>query len=89
MGTIFYKGNAYGGGSGGGGGSSYTDLTGTLLAGNTIVTITDAVITTTATFDFYTDTYGVNPIDISVSTGSITLTFEEQESDVIVKVRVS
>lgn len=73
----------------GGGGGSYTDVTGTLLAGNTTVTITDSVITTTATFDFYTDTYGVNPTNISVSTGSITLTFEEQASDVIVKVRVS
>ena len=36
-----------------------------------------------------TNTYGVNPTDINVITGSITLTFEEQASDVIVKVRVS
>jgi len=87
MGTIFYKDIAYGGG--GSGGSSYMDVTGTLTAGNTTVTIANEAITTTATFDFYTDTYGINPIDISVSTGSITLTFEEQESDVIVKVRIS
>lgn len=87
MGTIFYKDIAYGGG--GSGGSLYTDITGTLTAGNTTVTIANEAITTTATYDFYTDTYGVNPIDVSVSTGSITLTFEEQVSDVTVKVRIS
>ena len=73
----------------GGGGGGFTDITGTLTAGNTTVTLTDPAIVTTATFDFYTDTYGVNPTDINVITGSITLTFEEQASDVIVKVRVS
>ena len=73
----------------GGGGGSYTEVTGTLLAGNTTVTITDSAITPTATYDFYTDVYGINPTNVNILTGSITLTFEEQSSDVLVKVRVS
>ena len=73
----------------GGGGGGYTEVVGTLLAGNTTVTLSDNAITPTATYDFYTDVYGVNPTNVSISVGSITLTFEEQSSDVIVKVRVS
>lgn len=63
-------------------------LTGTLTAGQTSLTLQDAAITTGSSFDFYTDTFGVNPTGVSVSTGSITLTFSEQASDVGVKVRV-
>ena len=64
-------------------------LTDTLEAGETSLTLTDASITTSSTFDFYTDVYGVNPTAVSVSTGSIILTFEEQSADIGVKVRVS
>ena len=64
-------------------------LTGTLAAGATLLTLNDAAILTTSTFDFYTDTFGVNPIAVSVSTGSLVLTFEIQENAVGVKVRVS
>lgn len=70
------------------GGASYTDVTGTLLAGSTSITLSDASIDSTKTFDFYTDTFGVNPTAVSVSSGSITLTFEAQSSAVDVKVRV-
>lgn len=73
---------------GGGGGVSYTDVTGTLTAGSTSVTLSDASITTTSTLDFYTDAFGVNPTNVSVSTGSVTLTFEAQQSNLSVKVRV-
>ena len=73
---------------GGGGGASYTDVTGTLTAGSTSLTLSDASITTSSTLDFYTDVYGVNPTGVAVSTGSVTLTFEAQLSDVAVKVRV-
>lgn len=65
-----------------------TVLTDTLEAGETQLTLTDAAITTDSTFDFYTDTYGVNPVAVTVSTGTITLTFEEQASDIEVKVVV-
>lgn len=73
----------------GGGGSSWTDLTDTLTVGSTSVTISDSAILTTSTIDIYTDTFGVNPTNVVVTTGSITLTFEVQQSDVVVKVRVS
>lgn len=81
MGQIYINEESYGG-------ESFTDLTATLTAGNTSITISDAVITTTATYDFYADVFGVSPTAISVSEGSITLTFEAQQSDVVVKVRV-
>ena len=67
----------------------FTDLTGTLTAGNTSITLSDASITSSSTIDYYTDYFGVNPVGVSVSTGSITLTFEAQDIDLGVKVRVS
>ncbi len=70
------------------GGASFTDVTGTLSAGSTTLTLQDASITTSSTLDFYTDAYGVNPTAVSVSTGSVTLTFEAQQTNIAVKVRV-
>ena len=67
---------------------SFTDLTRTLTAGSTSLTISDASITTSSTIDYYTDVYGVNPTDATVVNGSITLTFDAQSSDIHVKVRV-
>ena len=63
-----------------------TTLTGTLLTGSTTLTLSDASILTTSTVDIYTDTWGVNPTDVTLSTGSITLTFDAQASDIAVKV---
>ena len=73
----------------GGGGSSCTDLIGTLLAGQTSLTIQNASITTSSTIDYYTDVFGVSPTDVVVTSGQIVLTFEAQSSDLGVKVRVS
>ena len=73
---------------GGGGGASYTDVTGTLTAGSTSLTLSDASITNNSTLDFYTSVYGVNPTSVSISTGSVTLTFEAQLTNINVKVRV-
>jgi len=73
---------------GGGGGASYTDVTGTLTAGSTSLTLSDASITSSSTLDFYTSVYGVNPTAVSISTGSVTLTFEAQLTNINVKVRV-
>lgn len=70
-------------------GGGYTELSGTLVAGNTSVTLSDASITTSSVIDYYTSVFGVNPIAATVSTGSITLTFEAQAVDVGVVVRVS
>ena len=67
----------------------FTDISGTLTAGNTSITLSSAKITTNSTIDFYTDKYGVNPTNVTVTNGSITLTFEAQASNLGVKVRVS
>ena len=66
-----------------------TFVTGTLTAGSTSLTLSDASITTSSTFDIYTDTFGIQPVSAVVATGSITLTFLAQPSDITVKVRVS
>lgn len=70
-------------------GVSYIDVVGTLAAGSTSITLSNASITANSTIDLYTDTYGVNPSAISVAAGSITLTFAAQQAAVNVKVRVS
>lgn len=70
------------------GGAGYTEATATLAAGATTVTIQNAAITTSSTLDFYTDVFGVNPTNVAVSAGEVTLTFEAQQSAVGVKVRI-
>lgn len=69
----------------------WTDLTATLTAGQTSLVFSNAVITTSSTIDVYVDDsfYGVNPTAITLATGSVTLTFASQASDMPVKVRVS
>jgi len=75
--------------SGGGSSVSWKDITGTLTAGQTSIILSDSSITTNSTIEPFTDKFGVNPTSISVSTGSVTLTFESQSSNLGVKVRVS
>lgn len=60
-------------------------LSGTLLAGNTSITLSDASITASSMIDVYTDT-GIGYESITASTGSVTITFEAQASDMGVKV---
>lgn len=67
----------------------YVELNGTLTAGATTVTLSNSEIRTTSTVDIYTDVYGVNPTAVAVSNGSMTLTFEAQQSAINVKVRVT
>lgn len=64
------------------------EVTGTLLAGQTSLTLSDASILTTSDLDIYTDTWGVSPETVVASTGSVTLTFEALDSDLAVKVKV-
>ena len=64
-------------------------VSGTLTAGSTSLVLSDASILTTSTIDIYVDTYGIQPTNAVVATGSITLTFLAQASDLSVKVRVS
>lgn len=63
-----------------------TILTDTLTAGNTTLTFTDSSILTSSLIDVYTDTFGVNPTNMTSSTGELILTFPAQTDDVDVKV---
>lgn len=66
------------------------EVTGTLLAGNTSLTISNAAITTASTIQVFTDPPEIpRSAPMSVSTGSVTLTFEAQLSDVAVKLVIS
>ena len=64
-------------------------LTGTLTAGATSITLSDASITATSTIEVYTDIFGAWLENMVVSTGSVVLTFEAQSANMAVKVRVS
>lgn len=63
---------------------------GTLSIGATSVTLnfTDVVIGATSLIDVYTDTFGVNPTNVTYTTTSVTLTFEAQSAAVNVAVKV-
>lgn len=63
-------------------------LTGTLNAGSTTITLSDAAINANSSFDFYTSVYGIAPTAVSVSAGEIELTFEAQSVNLGVKVVV-
>ncbi|MDE5818047.1 MAG: hypothetical protein K2I07_01830 [Lachnospiraceae bacterium] len=65
-----------------------TTLTGTLLAGKTMLTFTSAAITDDSMIHVYTDQYGVSPSAMVYSDGRLTLTFDAQSADIQVKVRV-
>lgn len=64
-------------------------VTGTLTAGSTSITLSDPAITTSSRFDFYSDNIELYPsAQPTVSSGSISLTYEAQASDAIVGVEV-
>lgn len=70
--------------------SSTTEVQrGTLEAGQTSVALTFATQTIGANtlLDVYTDTFGVNPSNVSVSGQVVTLTFEAQAANVVVAVK--
>lgn len=73
---------------GGGGGSSGTVATGTLVAGETEVTITNNAITSTARIDCYTEDVfiPIEYIEVDATNHTITLTYPVQESNVNVAV---
>ena len=63
-------------------------VSGTLTTGSTTLTLSNASITTASEVDVWVDTFGVNPTDVVVASGSVTLTFDALEADLGVKVRV-
>ena len=65
-----------------------TDITGTLAAGATSITLSDSSITTSSTIEVF-DSLDIPYNTKILSTGSITLTFDAQQTAMDVKVRVS
>ena len=64
-------------------------VSGTLAIGETSLTITSDIITKESLIDIYTSIYGVNPITVTVSSGSVEMTFPAQTVALYVKVRCS
>ena len=60
----------------------------TLSVGSTTLTFTDASITTDSTILIRASVYGIAPTAVTVSTGSVVLTFDAQESAVSVYIIV-
>lgn len=67
---------------------SYVDLTDILTAGNTSLTIQSPYITTSGTYDIYTDPQVPHNSEV-VTNGQIVITFDAQSSDLAVKVRIT
>lgn len=76
-------------GGGGGGSAEWTDVVGTLEAGDTEIVLTSSKIKTTSAVFPWTDKFGVAPTNMVVANGSVTLTFPVQSTDLGVMVRIS
>lgn len=63
-------------------------ITATLNAGQTEITISDARITNDSALSFYTSIYGESPNDVVTTNGSVTMTFDVQEVNMIVGVHI-
>ncbi len=68
--------------------ATWTDLTGTLTTGSTSITISSADITTNSVIEVF-DSLDIPYNSKTLTTGSITLEFDAQQSDMTVMVRVS
>lgn len=69
-------------------GSTGVAVTGTLLAGDTTVTLSDNAIHVTSLIDIFTGVYGVVPSAVAVNEGSVTLTFTAQAQNLPVAIIV-
>lgn len=63
-------------------------VTGTLVAGATSITLSDSSIEATSWIMPWASVWGIMPLTVVVATGSVTLTFEEQSTDMTVGVVV-
>lgn len=61
-------------------------ITKTLTAGATSITFTSEAFKESSTIDIYTDHYGINPKNVTVTDGKAVLTFKAQSHDLQVKV---
>ena len=87
MSKIMYGGIAYG--SAVDKDYGWTDLTSTLQAGETTLTIQHEVITPDVTVEPHSDPFGISPKDMVVTNGQVVLTFNAQPNNVNIMVRVS
>lgn len=69
-------------------GASGGRIFGTLQTGETEITLVDARLNTNNILTFYTSIYGIAPNEVEVSEGTITLTFDAQEEDIVVCVEI-
>lgn len=74
-----------------GGGGGYTEVTGTLTAGQTEITLADPIITAASTFEPFTNKFGVNPTNMELIPGaeSILQPLVESESELLGTITVS
>ena len=68
--------------------SLYTDLIKVLEAGQTEISFTSDVISSTMDVTIFTNVFGVNPKTIAVNDHTLTLTFASQQTDLYVKARI-
>ena len=87
MSKIMFNGIAYG--SAVEGDYGWTDLTGTLVAGETTLTIQHEIITPDVTITPHSNPFGICPTDMIATNGQVVLTFNAQPNDVGIMVRVS
>lgn len=69
--------------------SGYIEVTDTLLTGATSITLSDASITSSSFIQVFAGNGNINYTSISATTGSVTIGFLAQASDMTVTVRVS
>ena len=67
----------------------YKELQGILTAGQTSITFSDNIINSNRAIDYYPSICGAVPTSITVTSGSVVFTFEEQAADMTLKVRIS
>lgn len=66
--------------------SSEKFITGTLAIGQTLLELPSEEITSDSMIDIYTSVYGVNPINVEITSAGILLVFEPQGQNIDVKV---
>lgn len=68
-------------------GMTYVDKTVTLGTTETTVTLSSNKFNSSSVIDLYTSVYGLTPTSMSVSSGTLTLVFDAQDSSISVDVR--
>ena len=70
-------------------GKKFYEVSGTLVAGATSLSLSNANITTASMIDVYSNVYGISPTNVTVSAGKVNMTFDAQTVAVTIKVRAS